>query len=272
MLLYHIYFKSKISIILKDKGEVNRIRTFLFAIVFWGLLVISPVFLVKYLVLKLIDREKAYLYVNRLASSWGRLIIKAGGGSVEVSGLENLPQNNRICFISNHQSYIDIPVILGWIPKPMGAVGKHSLKFVPFFNLWLKPLRVILINRKSLKQSKTVIRRGIEEIRSGHPVIIAPEGTRSRSNRMGRFKPGSFKLATESGASIVPITVDGAYRGLEEKGRISPVHIKLTVHPSLPPEAVQKMTTKELAEKTWEIINSGLEKPNKPIDIQARDR
>ncbi len=253
-------------------GEVNPIRTFLFLIVFWGLLVISPVFLIKYLVLKVFDREKAYLYVNRLASAWGRLIIKAGGGSVAVSGLENLPKDNRICFITNHQSYIDIPVILGWIPKPMGAVGKHSLKYVPFINLWLKPLRVILINRKSLKQSKLVIKKGIDEIRSGHPVIIAPEGTRSRSNTMGRFKSGSFKLATESGASIVPITIDGAYKGLEAQGKITPVHIKLTVHPSITSEEIHKLTTKELAEKTWEIINSGLEKPNKTIDIPSRDR
>ncbi len=240
--------------------------------VFWGLLVISPVFLIKYAVLMLFDREKAYLYANRLASAWGRMIIKVGGGSVEVSGLENLPESNRICFITNHQSYIDIPVILGWVPKPMGAIGKHSLKYVPFLNLWLKPLGAILIDRKNLKQSKKVIEKGIERIRSGHPIIIAPEGTRSRSNRMNRFKPGSFKLATESGAYIVPLTVDGSYRGLEEHGRIVPAHVKLVIHPPITPEEVKKMSTRELAEKCWKIVNEGLEKPNKTIDNPAKDR
>ncbi len=251
---------------------MRTIRTFLFVIVFWGLLVVSPVFLLKYYALVLFDRERAYLYVNRLAGAWGRLIIRAGGGSVEVSGLENLPEDNKICFITNHQSYIDIPVILGWIPKPMGAIGKHSLKYVPFLNLWLKPLRTILINRKSLKQSRMVIKKGIEEIRSGHPVIIAPEGTRSRSTVMGPFKPGSFKLATESGAVIVPLTIDGAYRGLEEQGKIVPVHIKLTVHPVIPVDEIKKLSTKELAEKTWKIINSGLDSGNKTIDMAATGR
>lgn len=251
---------------------MDVIRTFVFIIVFWGLLIISPIFLVKYMIVGLFNKEKAYFYVNRLTSAWARMIIKVGGGSVDVSGLENLPDDNRICFITNHQSYMDIPVILGWIPKPMGAIGKHSLKYVPFLNLWLKPLRTILIDRKNLRQSKKVIEDGVKEIRSGHPVIIAPEGTRSRSNKMARFKPGSFKLATESGAAIVPITIDGAYRGLEENGKITPVHVKLTIHPVISPDEVQKMTTKELAEKTWKIINDGLDYPNKTIDITAISR
>ncbi len=89
---------------------------------------------------------------------------------------------------------------------------------------------------------------------------------------MGRFKPGSFKLATESGAVIVPLTIDGAYRGLEEKGRITPVHVKLTVHRSIPPEEISKMTTKELSEKVWSIINAGLENPNKTIDMPDSGR
>ena len=244
--------------------EVSIIRTFFFVVVFWGLLIISPVFLLKYYVLKIINDGKAYLYANRLASAWGRMIIKVGGGSVDVTGLENLPESNRVCYITNHQSYIDIPVILGWVPRPMGAIGKHSLKYVPFLNLWMKPLRAILINRKSLKQSKEVIKKGIEQIRSGHPVIIAPEGTRSRSNKMNRFKAGSFKLAKDSGAAIVPLTVDGAYRGLEESGKIVPVHIKLTIHPVIPEEEVASLSTGELADKCWNIINSGLENPNEP--------
>lgn len=249
--------------------EVVVIRTFKFIIVFWGLLIISPVFLLKYFFMHIFDKEKSYLYVNRLAGAWARLIIKAGGGSVEIHGLKNLPEDTRVCFISNHQSYIDIPVVLGWVPRPMGAFGKHSLKYVPFLNLWLKPLRVILINRKSLKQSKKVIQKGIEEIKNGHPVYISPEGTRSQSNIMGPFKPGSFKLAKESGASIVPITIDGSYKGLEEKGKIVPVHVIVTVHPFIPSDEVTKMTTRECADKTWKIINSGLRMPNKPIDKLA---
>ncbi len=189
-----------------------------------------------------------------------------------MKGLENLPRNNRICFIMNHQSYIDIPVILGWIPKPMGAIGKHSLKYVPFLNLWLKPLRAILINRKNLRQSKKVIEEGIRQIRLGHPVIIAPEGTRSQSNRMNRFKPGSFKLAKESGAAIVPLTIDGAYRGLEEQGKIVPVHVKLTVHPVVEAAEVKELSTGELAQKCWNIINGGLENPNKTIEKPAGGR
>ena len=227
-------------------------------------------FLVKYAFIRLFDREKAYLYVNKLVSAWGRLIIRVGGGTVDIRGIENLPADNRVCFITNHQSYIDIPLIIGWVPRPMGAIGKHSLKYVPFLNLWLKPLKAILINRKNIKQSKSAIDAGIKEIKAGHPVIIAPEGTRSQSNRMAPFKPGSFKLAKASESAIVPLTIDGAYKGLEEKGRIVPAHIKLTIHPVIPWTVVKEMSTRDLAEKCWEIINKGLDNPN--VDQKTIDK
>ena len=61
--------------------------------------------------------------------------------------------------------------------------------------------------------------------------MIFPEGTRSKSGKMQRFKEGSFKLATRSGAVIVPLTIDGSYRLLEgNHGRIRPATVRLHIH------------------------------------------
>jgi len=74
----------------------------------------------------------------------------------------------------------------------------------------------------------------VRDLQAGRSLVIFPEGTRSQSGKLQRFKDGSFKLATRSGATIVPVTIDGSYRLLEgNRGRIRPGMVRLHIHPPL---------------------------------------
>jgi 1-acyl-sn-glycerol-3-phosphate acyltransferase len=76
---------------------------------------------------------------------------------------------------------------------------------------------------------------------------------------MGRFKDGSFQLATRSGAAIVPLTIDGSYRLLEgNRGRITPGKVRLYIHPPLWPRDVSAVEKDALAEMVRGIIASKL--------------
>jgi 1-acyl-sn-glycerol-3-phosphate acyltransferase len=199
-------------------------------------------------------------YICFLANMWGRSLIRVAGGKVTVSGLENIPVQNNICFISNHQGVFDIPLIVGYIPKAIGFIAKKELVFIPVIGLWIKVIHCIFIDRSNKRKSVQTIQQGVKNIATGHPMVIFPEGTRSQSNKMGEFKSGSLKLALRSNALVIPLTIDGSYKIREENnGIITPASVNLTVHPVIDISVLNEEEKKNLAGRLWKIIHSGLE-------------
>jgi 1-acyl-sn-glycerol-3-phosphate acyltransferase len=180
------------------------------------------------------------------------------GIKVDVYGLENLPKSNNLCFISNHQGLADIPLITGYIPKTVGFIAKKELGRIPFLNIWMSALGCLLIDRKNLRNSLHTIEKGIRQIEKGHPMVIFPEGTRSRNGHLGNFRPGSFKLVTGSNAPAVPVSISGSYKVVEETGIITSSKIKLIIHPAIDVSLLSEIEKTNLHQKVREIILSGL--------------
>lgn len=198
-------------------------------------------------------------YIHILVSSWSRNLNRAAGAKVSVKGLDNIPSGNNLCFIANHQGGFDIPLVLGYMPRTIGFIAKKELDMIPILNIWMRATGCIFINRANKRASLDVINKGAEQIKNGHPMIIFPEGTRSRGPKMNRFKGGSLKLPIRSGASIVPVTIDGSYKLKELKGGlIQPGEVVLTIHKSLNASDFKEENTQELADKLTEIIGSAL--------------
>jgi 1-acyl-sn-glycerol-3-phosphate acyltransferase len=123
----------------------------------------------------------------------------------------------------------------------------------------MRLLGCIVIDRGDLRQSAGAIARGIRDLRAGRWLVIFPEGTRSKSGNLQRFKEGSFKLASRSGATIVPLTIDGSFRLLEGNGnRIGPGAVRLTIHPPLAAAERAAGDKAALAERVQTIIASAL--------------
>lgn len=239
------------------------IRTILWYLFFWIYMTAGLITLIPFFFLRVLNQKKILgEYVFFLSRAWGRNLIRATGGNVTVNGLENIPRQNSVCFISNHQGGFDIPLIMGYIPKTIGFIAKKELFYIPIFNIGMKAIHCISLNRSNPRDSVNVIRQGVEQIKQGFPMVIFPEGTRSRGNEMRPFKSGSLKLAIRSNALIVPITIDGSYKMREERGGlITPASVKLTIHPLIDAGELSDEEKKGLADRLWRIINSGLEKP-----------
>ena len=240
------------------------IRTIFWYTFFWLYMIVSLSFYIPLLFMRIFKLKKIKRsYLSYLASTWGRNLVRAAGGKVTITGLENLPNHNSICFVSNHQGGMDIPLIYGYISKTVGFIAKKELRYLPILGTWMKEVGCIFMNRSSLRESIVVIKQGVEHIKQGYPMVIFPEGTRSRSNTMKPFKSGSLKLAIRSKASIVPITIDGSYKLREERGGlITPASVKLTVHPAIDAGSLEDDDTKKLAQRLWDIIHSALENKN----------
>ncbi|MDD7201487.1 MAG: lysophospholipid acyltransferase family protein [Sphaerochaetaceae bacterium] len=139
------------------------------------------------------------------------------GVSYHTTGKENLPSRDRICYIANHQSLLDLPAIFAAVRHEPGSITKVEIKKVPVINLWCKVLGCVYIDRKSVRSSIKAILDGVANVEKGIPMLIFPEGTRSRTGKVAEFKAGSFKLATRSNAVVVPIAIEGTRTSLESR-------------------------------------------------------
>ena len=151
--------------------------------------------------------------------------LRIAGVRVHVSGdleavRKRVAQGEGFCFVSNHTSIIDILLMLGQLKARAGFVAKIELLFVPLINVMIAMTHSVFINRKNLRKSVKAVKKATSKIKQGHSMIIFPEGTRSRTGEVGTFHHGSFRMATESGACVVPVTVKGVRDSFEDRKHI----------------------------------------------------
>ena len=110
---------------------------------------------------------------------------------------------------------------------PLGAVLKKELYDIPFLHQIAICTKSFAMDREDVRQSLTVIQNVTEEVKKGRNYLIFPEGTRSKlGNRMLEFHGGSFRCATKSKCTIVPICLIDCFRVLDQKGS-APVKVQL---------------------------------------------
>lgn len=236
------------------------VRTVFWFVYFWVYQIISLFFLSYYFLLgKLGKKEKQQQYLHRVTSRWARSMFWAAGATVEVKGLENLPKNQNILLVSNHQGNFDIPLLLGYIPLSLGFVAKVELSKMPVVSTWMKLLGCIFLDRKNPRQSIQAISTGVEYLKKGKSLAIFPEGTRSKGLEMGEFKKGSLKLGVKSNVLIVPVSINGTYKLLEEnRYKITPSKVQLYIHPPVNPADLTKEEQNDLAEIIQKKIHQQL--------------
>ncbi|MBS4959593.1 MAG: 1-acyl-sn-glycerol-3-phosphate acyltransferase [Clostridiales bacterium] len=198
-------------------------------------------------------------YTNRVTRAWAGRRVELSGAKITVIGEENIPKDRNVLFISNHQSDFDIALFMAKIPKPAGFMAKIELAKIPVIKSWMDNIHCVFMDRSDMKQSVKAIMNGISNLKNGYSMVIFPEGTRSKSDRMGEFKAGSFKLATKPQIPIVPVTLNGSYKVLEENHyRITPAEVIVTIHPLIETKGLTKEEQLTLPEKVKAMIQKDL--------------
>lgn len=202
--------------------------------------------------------EKAALtYIEKVARDWSNFNIKIIGIELNIEGKENIPEEPCL-FVANHQSCLDIPVLLYAIGKPIGFIAKKELESVPILRGWMRDVRSVFMDRSNIRESIKSINEGIENLKAGYSMGIFPEGTRSRSSKVGEFKKGSLKLATKSEVPIVPITIDGTYKALEETGKVKRSKVDIVINKPIATKGLSKEEQNDLSEKVRDIISKSI--------------
>lgn len=193
-----------------------------------------------------------------LVIDWAKYCVDATGAQVEVTGIENVPTDRSVVYIGNHQGIFDIPLLLGYIPYQKAFIAKIEILKIPMISDWMKLMKCVFLDRKNPRQSVEAMHQGMENVKNGYSMVIFPEGTRNKGGPVKEFKPGSFKLAFQSEADIVPVTIDGTWKIYEEHKKINPAKIKLTIHPAVKTEGLNKDELREIPVQVQKIVESAL--------------
>jgi 1-acyl-sn-glycerol-3-phosphate acyltransferase len=148
------------------------------------------------------------------ASTWSRMIARTALLDVSVHGAEHLRVGESYVFLSTHQSWMDIPVMLGYLPAQLRIAAKREVFMIPFLGWHLRRAGHIAINRGSTAESIASLRRAAHLLGGGVSAFLFPEGTRTRDGSLQPLKKGGFRLAIESGLPLVPVTIAGTRRAM----------------------------------------------------------
>lgn len=182
-----------------------------------ALIVLIPLQLWTTILKKTGRAEICYRITDRWVPRWMGTILKIGGVRVEVDGLENLPDSPAV-FVCNHQSMIDIPVLLTALGRPRALMAKAVLSKIPLLRGWMRLFDCIFVHRSDPKAARRSYEDGVRLVKSGCDLIVFPEGTRSKDGELLEFKAGSFRIASTNGVPLVPLLIDGSRYTLEENG------------------------------------------------------
>ncbi len=171
---------------------------------------------------------------DRRLDSWSRRLLEQAEIGVTTYGLENAPEGETFVVMSNHQSLYDIPVLFQSLRRRVRMVAKTELFRIPIWAQAMRASGFVEVDRKNRERAIASLNAAKDALASGTSIWIAPEGTRSETGKLGAFKKGGFHLALDTGARILPITIEGTRKVLVARtGNVMP-GAQVSVHISPP--------------------------------------
>ena len=127
---------------------------------------------------------------------------------IEIQGLENIPLTGGCILATNHLSRLDTPLLFMAIERDnLSALVTDKYRYNPLFALFINTTNSIWINREIADHK--AIRAGLDHIKNGGLLGIAPEGTRSRNGKLLQAKSGIALIAEKAGVPIIPVGIRG---------------------------------------------------------------
>ena len=130
---------------------------------------------------------------------------------VHVSGIEKIPKDTKVLFVSNHRSNFD-PIVTWYALKKwkIAFISKPSNFKIPFFGRIIRKCCFMPIDRENPRKAIPTINRAAKLLRKQEVSVgIYPEGTRSKNGQLLPFHNGVFKIAQKAEAPIVVLCMTG---------------------------------------------------------------
>ncbi len=188
-----------------------------------------------------------------------RSALRLVGINVRVSGLQHVDNQRQYLLMGNHPSMLDPFFVAIALPHFAVAVEKAANFKIPVYGRIVARWGNIPIHKDDPVRARQAIALATERFRQGKSLVILPEGTRSKDGRLGPFKKGGFHLAIDTGATILPFTIKGAFPVFPSGGwRIHPGVVEVVFGAPLSAEGVSRDRLDALLAETRSRIEAPL--------------
>ena len=171
--------------------------------------------------------DLAHRWLARLA----RVSLFAAGLAVRVTGLERLSPNATYIFMPNHASFLDILLLLAYIPHNFRFIIKKEMFSVPLIGPALRKSGYIPVDRKNPWSALRSLRQSTGLLKNGISIVVFPEGTRSVDGEIQEFKSALFILPIRSLTPVVPVLIEGTFSALKRGSMLLyPRPLKMTFY------------------------------------------
>lgn len=178
---------------------------------------------------------------------------------VSVHGLDDIAELEApFILVANHSSHLDAPLLIGALPRQKARYLAAGAAADYFFDVrWRKWLTTLFFNAFAIERNAEGKRTGSSRalLERGVPLMIFPEGGRSKHGELGRFKPGAAALSIATGVPCLPTALVGAStampRGVNwpKRGRL-PVAVVF----GAPMTAAEGETAEDFANRLQETV------------------
>jgi 1-acyl-sn-glycerol-3-phosphate acyltransferase len=173
-------------------------------------------------------------------------------------------KSKQYIFVANHISYLDAPIIVKAIRRPIRALGKTEMATVPVFGFIYK-YAVVRVDRsdaenraKSVRNMKSVLMKGIS-------IIVFPEGTFNMTSKpLKEFYDGAFRVAIETQMPIKPILFLDAYNRMNYRSvfSLNPGKNRVIYLEEIPVDGLTQKDVAMLKQKVFEVMDNKLREYN----------
>ena len=176
--------------------------------------------------------------------------------SLSIKGKENIPAKGPFILAANHQSFIDGPLVVTGMEwnqiKECYFYATEEHVQHPILRYLARHNNIILMEKRNLKNS--ILKLG-NVLKQGKNVVIFPEGSRTHSGEIGKFRKMFAILAIELGVPVLPVVIRGAYDAMPRgQHSVKPKHIEIEYLPTVKPEG----SYDEFADNIRSVINAKL--------------
>ena len=174
---------------------------------------------------------------------------------LRLEGTEHIPLMGAVVIVPNHQTYADPILVTIPIRRPIYYMAWDRLFDIRGLSWMIRRLRAFPVQIES--RDPRAAREAVRLLQADEAVMIFPEGSRSLDGRIGRFKPGAFRLAVSVGVPILPVTIVGGHASWPPGRPLPrPASMTITYHPLVYPAIVAdaRDAARELADRTRAVI------------------
>jgi 1-acyl-sn-glycerol-3-phosphate acyltransferase len=232
--------------------------TIWFYIGFFGYVVIygSLVLLISKIIKKIKGEEKSDDYLRKVVNNFGRRSFKLLGIKVDIEKEIDINEieDEQYMIVANHQSLLDIPLVIGYV-HTTGFIAKKELEKAPIISSFIKALGSVFIDRKNPSKAAAALRDIKRKLEEGRKLTVFPEGTRTLDGKVKPFKKGSLMIPYRYNIKILPVAIDGTYYIIKKGEKLlNPHDVRIKIFKPVNPKDFE--SEEELRNYIYNLISS----------------